>query len=269
VAEKKKFIDVKVPILQKEISVLGTPKELNKRTIKLDLSRKLKGKGVMITLEIFNLENQELFAIPKRIELIKSYIRRIIRKKSDNIEDSFSCQCSDLKVIVKPFLITRKNVSRVVRKNLRNTAREFLINYLKEVDYNTACNQLLNGIIQKEMLPRLKKVYPLAFCDIRIFETKELDKIEFDNIIKQKEENKKETQENEDNLTNEDLREEKLEDKEESENQDNKEEDKDNEEDLISEDNEELKEDKEEDKEEKKEKKKEKKIKKVKTTSKK
>jgi ribosomal protein S3AE len=262
-AEKKKFIDVKVPILQKEISVLGTPKELNKRTIKLDLSRKLKGKGVMITLEIFNIENQELFALPKRIELIKSYIRRIIRKKSDNIEDSFSCQCSDLKVIVKPFLITRKNVSRVVRKNLRNTAREFLINYLKEVDYNTACNQLLNGIIQKEMLPKLKKVYPLAFCDIRIFETKELDKIEFGNIIKQKEE-KEETQENEENLTSEDNQEEneeKLEDKEESENQDNKEEDKENEEDLTSKDNEELKEDKEE--------KKEKKIKKVKKTSKK
>ena len=30
------------------------------------------------------------------------------------------------------------------------------------------------------MLPKLKKVYPLSFCDIRVFETKELEKIDME-----------------------------------------------------------------------------------------
>ena len=32
------------------------------------------------------------------------------------------------------------------------------------------------------MLPKLKKVYPLSFCDIRIFETKEIEKIDLSKI---------------------------------------------------------------------------------------
>jgi len=181
-AERKKFIDVNVPILGKEIQVLGTPKELDRRTVKLDLSRKLRGKGVIITLQIFNRE-ERLVAIPKKIEIMKSYLRRIIRKRTDNVEDSFVAQCLDVNAVVKPFLITRKRVSRAVRKNLRNTAREFLLGYLKEKSYNEACSDILSGSLQKAMLPKLKKVYPLAFCDVRVFETKDLTKINLDEIV--------------------------------------------------------------------------------------
>jgi ribosomal protein S3AE len=185
-AERKKFIEVEIPILSSSLKVLGTPPELKDKTIKLDLTRRLRGKGLTITLKIFN-EDKKLFAVPCRMELVKSYIRRMMRKRVDYVEDSFKGQCADITAIIKPFLITRKKVSRAVRKNLRNTTKEFLIEYIKEKDFNEICKELKNGTLQKAMLPKLKKVYPLAFCDIRIFETKEIKKIDLKKAIKNEE----------------------------------------------------------------------------------
>ncbi len=176
-AERKKFINVQIPILASEMRILGTAEELHNKTIKLDLTRQLRGKGLTIKLRIFN-QDGNLIAIPNNMELTTSYIRRMMRKRTDYIEDSFNARCADIKTIIKPLLITRKKVSRAVRKNLRNTAREFLLEYVKEKDYIEMCNEILDGTLQKAMLPKLKKVYPLSFCDIRIFETKELEKVD-------------------------------------------------------------------------------------------
>ena len=176
-AEKKKYIEAEVPILNSTIRILGTPEELHDKTIKLDLTRKLRGKGLTITLRIFNREGK-LTAIPNKIELVTTYIRRMMRKRTDYVEDSFQARCADIRATIKPLLITRKKVSRAVQKNLRNTAREFLLEYTKEKDYIEICNEILEGTLQKIMLPKLKKIYPLSFNDIRIFETKELKKID-------------------------------------------------------------------------------------------
>jgi ribosomal protein S3AE len=184
-AERKRFITVQIPILEKEIQVLGTPKDLENKTIKMDLSRQLRGKGLTMTLQILNSEDN-LIAYPKKFELTKSYLRRIIRKRTDNVEDSFQTNAKDLKITLKPFLITRKKVSRAVRKNLRNTAKEFLLGYVKERTYLEICQELLEGTLQRELLPKLKKVYPLAFCDLRVFETSEVTKIKPEMPVKEK-----------------------------------------------------------------------------------
>lgn len=178
-AERKKYIEVQVPILDSSMRVLGTAESLHDKTIKLDLTRQLRGKGLTIKLRIFNQEGN-LIAFPNNMELSTSYIRRMMRKRTDYVEDSFQARCLDIKVTVKPLLITRKKVSRAVRKNLRNTAREFILGYLKEKNYIEVCNEILDGTLQKTMLPKLKKVYPLSFSDIRMFETKELDKIDIE-----------------------------------------------------------------------------------------
>ena len=176
-AERKKYINVEVPFLDETMRVLGTPEELHDKTIKLDLTRKLRGKGLTIKLRIFNREGK-LVAIPNQMEPVTAYIRRMMRKRTDYVEDSFQARCKDIRTIVKPLLITRKKVSKAVRKNLRNTAKEFILDYLKNKEFIDICNEILDGTLQKAMLPKLKKVYPLSFCDIRVFETKELEKID-------------------------------------------------------------------------------------------
>jgi len=200
-AERKRYIEVEVPILNSSMRVLGTAESLHDKTIKLDLTRQLRGKGLTIKLRIFNQEGN-LVAFPNNMELSTSYIRRMMRKRTDYVEDSFQARCLDIKVTIKPLLITRKKVSRAVRRNLRNTARDFILGYLKEKNYIEVCNEILDGTLQKTMLPKLKKVYPLSFSDIRIFETKELDKIDMEkaSISIDKEEEYVQEEEENDNL---------------------------------------------------------------------
>jgi len=193
-AERKKYIETQVPILDSTLRVLGTPENLNNKTIKLDLTRKLRGRGLTITLQIINDEGK-LVAIPKKMDLVKSYIRRMMRKRTNYVEDSFMVRCSDIRATIKPLLITRKRVSKAVRKNLRNKAKEFIIGYTKERLYNEICQDILDGTFQKALLPKLKKIYPLSFCDIRVFETKELNKIDIAKASEIKNEEEEDIQE--------------------------------------------------------------------------
>jgi len=178
-AERKKYIDVKVPFLGETLRVLGTPQELDDKTIKLDLTRKLRGKGLTVKLRIFNREGT-LYAIPNSLILASSYIRRMMRKRTDYIEDSFVVRCTDAKV---------------TRKNLRNTTKDFIVEYTKERDYMTVAQDIYDGTLQKTLLPKLKKVYPLSFCDIRVFETKDLKKIDINKAISKNEVETKDIQE--------------------------------------------------------------------------
>jgi len=174
-ALKKKFVDVEAPIVNEVLPVLGEPETLHKKTIKLDLSRKLKGRGVEVTFLILNREGK-LEAFPKDILLMRSYISRMMRKRANYVEDSMALSCKDIQIRIKPFLITRKKVSRAIRNNLRKTAREFITEYVKDKTYMELAESVIYGAIQKEMYPRLKKVYPLSLCEIRVLETTQLEK---------------------------------------------------------------------------------------------
>ncbi len=181
-AEKKKFINIDAPLLHTTIEALGTPVSLHNKTIKLDLSRKLRGKGLTATFQIINIDNK-LIAVPKRYELSTSYVRRIMRKRADYVEDSFKTQTQDnITVSIKPLLITRKRVSRVVRKRLREVSKESILEYVKTKTYMELSESILNSDLQKIMLPKLKKIYPLAFCDLRVFETTEISKLDLETL---------------------------------------------------------------------------------------
>jgi ribosomal protein S3AE len=177
-AIKKRFIKVEIPLIEENVMILGTPETANNKTIKLDLSRKLRGRSLEATFVLINAKEQ-LTGYPKKLELMKQYILRMMRKRANYVEDSFEAQCKDISCTVKPFLITRKKVSRAIRNNLRTTAREFIIEYTKNKNYLEVCERTFYMELQKEMLPKLKKVYPLSMCEIRVIETKNLKKADF------------------------------------------------------------------------------------------
>jgi ribosomal protein S3AE len=191
-ATRKKFIDVKVAMVNESLPVLGEPESLVNKTIKLDLSRKLKGRGLEVVFQILT-KDKELTAYPKNMTLMRSYITRMMRKRVNYVEDSFTSSCIDIPVTIKPFLITRKKVSRAIRNNLRKTAREFILEYTKTKTYMELAESILFGEMQKEMYPKLKKVYPLSLCEIRVLEVKDISKADL--TVKEKVEAKEEIEE--------------------------------------------------------------------------
>lgn len=170
---QKQFFEVRAPLTSTKILLYaGSAEELEGKTIKLDMTKNLRGKNLELLFRVVKNENG-LEAYPVSSRLLTSYIRRMIRKGTDYVEDSFQAKCKDSDVVVKPFLITRKKVSRVVRNELRRTAREHLKGVMIPKTSLELFNEIMAGKVQKELSLKLKSIYPLALCEIRIFEVVE------------------------------------------------------------------------------------------------
>ncbi|MBT4165860.1 hypothetical protein HOE04_02365 [archaeon] len=195
ISRRKKFIKVEVPLAKSTIELIGSsPEEIQGRTIKLDLTRQLKGKSVEATVKI-KTENEKPIAKPIKLKLMPYFIRRMIRKRISYVEDSFETPSQESMIKIKPFLITRKRVSRVVRKTLRNKCKNWIEDYIAERKDDEIFNEVLSNRMQKPLSLMLKKTYPLSLCEIRVLEVKRtLEKDEIPKIkpkpkkVEQKEE---------------------------------------------------------------------------------
>lgn len=167
---KKRFFEVKLPLTATKIHVYGsTPEELEGKVIRVDMTRSLRGKNLELRAKLKNV-NGTLEGMPMSLEVMPSYIRRSIRKGTDYVEDSFETECKDAKIRIKPFMLTRKRVSRAVRNALREGAKKHLESHVKVRTTEEIFSEVTSNKIQKELSFKLKKIYPLAFCEIRVIE---------------------------------------------------------------------------------------------------
>ncbi|MCX6747073.1 MAG: hypothetical protein NTU63_02970 [Candidatus Pacearchaeota archaeon] len=170
--KKKRFFDVEMPIISKQTQLQAYElPELENRFIKYDLTRMLKGKSILLTLKI-GIQDGKAVGVPRKIVLMPYFLRRMIRKGTNYVEDSFSATCKDAQIRIKPFLITRRKVSRAIRKALRNKAREELLNYVKDKTSEELFDEVIKNQVQRPLSLKLKKIYPLALCEIRVLEVK-------------------------------------------------------------------------------------------------
>lgn len=170
ITKKKKFQDVEIPLVRLKIELIGDSiEDIKDKTIKLDLTKQLRGKNVEVVFKTY-IEKGKLIAAPVKIILASYFIRRIIRKRISYVEDSFLTPSQESMLKIKPFLITRKRVSRAVRKTLRNKARNWLEDYISQKTDNEIFNDLVSNKLQRPLSLVLKKTYPLSFCEIRYLE---------------------------------------------------------------------------------------------------
>ncbi|MFZ1970571.1 MAG: hypothetical protein WAU65_00070 [Candidatus Nanoarchaeia archaeon] len=170
--KRKRFFEVEIPILKKETQLQAyEPEEIDGKTIKYDLTRILKGKNVILYLKVRKQEDK-FIAVPNKIELIHSSLSRMVRRGTDYVEDSFLADCKDFQLKIKPFLITRRKVHNSVRNALRNEAKKEIIEYIKDKKSEVIFEDILKNQLQKPLSLKLKKIYPLSMCEIRILEVK-------------------------------------------------------------------------------------------------
>ena len=170
---KKKFFKVSIPLIRKDTDLYALGLEnLDGRYIKYDLTRLLRGKSVMLQVKVV-VKDDEATTIPKGIQLMPYYVKRLVRKGTNYVEDSFITNSKDVRLAVKPFLVTRRKVSKAVRKALREKAREELIKYIGERNVEEIFQDILRGSLQKTLSMKLKKIYPLSVCEIRTIRVKE------------------------------------------------------------------------------------------------
>ena len=187
---KKRFFDVEIPVIRRQTQIYAYElKELEGKRILYDLTRILKGKNLMLSLKI-KIEDNIAVAYPLKTTLLPYYIKKMTRKGTDYVEDSFSTNCKDAQVRIKPFLITRRKVSRAVRKALRERVKEELVKYVKTKNSEEIFEEVLKNQLQKTLSLKLKKIYPLSLCEIRTLKVEK--EIKQEKEIEQEKEIKKE-----------------------------------------------------------------------------
>jgi len=109
------------------------------------------------------------------------FLRRMIRKGTDYVEDSFIANCRDATLKIKPFLITRRKVSNRVKRGLRDKTKEEITRYIQDKTTERIFEEILKNKMQKELSMILKKIYPLSLCEIKSIEIEkdlEMKKVE-------------------------------------------------------------------------------------------
>ena len=188
---KKKFFDVEMPIINKQTQIFAYElTELEGKYIRYDLTRILRGKSILMQFRV-QVKDNKAIALPRGAILMPYFLRRMIRKGTDYVEDSFIAECKDASLKIKPFLITRRKVSKKVRRGLREKAKQEIIKYLKDKSSQKIFEEILKNKMQKDLSILLKKIYPLALCEIKSIEIKK------DLEVKVKEKPKEEKQEKE------------------------------------------------------------------------
>jgi len=187
--KKKRFYDVEIPIIGKETQLFAMDiSELDGKYIKYDLTRTLRGKSVLLDLKV-SVEDGKATSYPVELRLVPYYVKRMIRKGTDYVEDSFTANCKDTELLIKPIMVTRRKVSKAVRKALREKAKEEISNHIKSKTSESIFEDLLKNKMQKEISLKLKKIYPLSAFEIRVIKVQKV----FEKNLEEKEENKKES----------------------------------------------------------------------------
>ncbi len=167
---KKKFFDATIPMTTAKVSLYGyAAEDFEGRFVKLDLSKSMRGKNVELRAKLA-LNEKKLVGQLHGLRLIPTYIKRVMRRGTDYVEDSFEVIGKEHVFRIKPFLITRKRVSRAVRNALRTTAKKHLESKVVIMKTEELFSNIMTNKFQKDLSMKLKKIYPLALCEIRVLE---------------------------------------------------------------------------------------------------
>lgn len=167
---KRKFFEVSVPLISTKAHVYGYDvSEFEGKTILIDLTRNLKGKNLELKAKM-NIVDNKIESTPISLALVQSYVRRMMRKGTDYIEDSFSVECKDGTLRIKPFIITRKKVSRAIRNDIRTITQKHIQAHCKIREINEIFGDIMANKLQKDISIKAKKIYPLSLCEIRVAE---------------------------------------------------------------------------------------------------
>ena len=164
---KKKFFPVETQFTSAKVNLYAyAPEDLNGNVIRLDLTKALRGKSFELRLKV-NEKNGSLTTSPLSLQLFQGYVKRAVRKGTDYVEDSFETQSKDNLLRIKPLLITRKRVSRNVLRALRELTQKTISAHCQIRDSKEIFDEIITNKLQKILSIKLKKIYPLALCEIR------------------------------------------------------------------------------------------------------
>ena len=159
-------IDIGETLVVEQNEVLGKTLEVNLA----DLTNDIKKQNILLTFAANKIQDQKVVCDIIGYELSPSYVKMVIKRARSKIEDSFLCSTKDdVKVRLKPVILTRSKAKGSILTLLRHKSRDYFVNNVKKQTYNEILADIMSHNLQKGLKEELKKIYPVSLTELRIF----------------------------------------------------------------------------------------------------
>lgn len=150
-----------------------TPQEIIGKVLKINLmtlTNDPKKQAVTLSFKIHEVNHTTGTALLTGYALNSAHLKRLVRKASNKIEDSFFVVTKDnLTFRIKPIIFTRYQVSNSLLTALRKKTQEIMQNAIRELPSVDVFTSLISNHLQMETKGALKKLYPISICDVKTF----------------------------------------------------------------------------------------------------
>ncbi|MBT3304316.1 hypothetical protein HOB83_04545 [Candidatus Woesearchaeota archaeon] len=146
------------------------PKNIIGRRVKVNLMNFLndpKKRKYNVSFIVTNLEGTTAKTKIFGYETQPTSIKMAIRKNQDRVDDRYALKTKDATIIIKPLMITRRNVTNSVKTALRKACHAEFKKALSAISTEEMFKQLIIQRIQRETKKALAKVYPLKAVEIK------------------------------------------------------------------------------------------------------
>ena len=143
----------------------------------MNLTNDPKRQNIHIQFKVVEVEGDKAKTSIIGYQIVPSSVKRFVRRNSEKLDLSFTCDTADNVLLrVKPLIITKSSVKGSIAAKLRNGVVQFLVKTIKIMNYEELLNELISHKLQAMMRENLNKVYPLKVCEIRYLGIEARDK---------------------------------------------------------------------------------------------
>lgn len=175
--KNKKWITIYAPKMFNEVpigeSYASDINELIGKNLSLnlmELTNDIKKQNIKIKFRAAKNIDGKVISEPVSYEMIESFVRRVTKRSKSKVDDSFITTSKDnISIRLKPLILTKNKTSNSTLTTIRHKEREFLSDYCKQNNFEDILNELINHSLQSNLRAQLKKYYPVAVAEIRVF----------------------------------------------------------------------------------------------------
>lgn len=134
-----------------------------------DITGNVKDQNAYVKFTIDQLEGTTLKASTSGFELTATYIKRMVRKNTNRIDDYLVFKTKDGKnVVLKTLIITQSKAQNSVQKQLRQKMKAFLHDEVKNNNFEIVVGNLVSRKTQMGLKKLLYKIYPINEAAVRV-----------------------------------------------------------------------------------------------------
>ena len=147
------------------------PEQVVGRTVDINLAfltGNFRQQNMKIIFQIYKVSGLKAYTHIKEVALYDAYVRRIVRKGTSRVDDSFTLKTKDdIEVQVKPLVVTRYRAHYRQKSAIRKKYKEYLMEKIPQLTYSELVEKVINKELQSEVTPMLNKIFPVYHVEIR------------------------------------------------------------------------------------------------------